>query len=56
MAKGDLLRRLLRGWFDEEDLTIPPIAITDEPTPADIRRAHELIREHGWEHLLTSNK
>lgn len=33
--------------------TIPPVVISSEPTAADIARAHQLIRENGWFHLLS---
>lgn len=47
-----LLRRMLVSWFGREGGSVPAVPITDSPSDADVARAHELIREHGWHHLL----
>jgi hypothetical protein len=50
-----LLRHVMEGWFGLGlASSIPLVPITDEPTPADIKRAHELTREYGLEYLLTN--
>lgn len=48
-----LLQRILSAWFGRDTASIPAIPITDEPTAADVERAHELIQKHGWQHLLS---
>jgi ABC-type metal ion transport system, periplasmic component/surface adhesin len=48
----ELLRRMLANWFGRDGGSIPAIPITDAPSPSDVARARELIREHGWDHLL----
>jgi len=48
----ELLRRMLTSWFGREGGSVPAIPITDRPTAADAARGRELLREHGWDHLL----
>jgi hypothetical protein len=51
-GRAGLLRRMLASWFGRDGGSVPAIPITDSPTAADVARARELIREHGWDHLL----
>jgi len=47
-----LLRRVMAHFETTEELTTHEIPIIEEPSPADIARAHELIQQYGLEHLL----
>jgi len=49
-----LLRRMLVSWFGREGGSVPAVPISNDPSAADVARAHELIRKHGWHHLLVS--
>lgn len=50
---GALLHRLTSHFVpDAPEVSPHDIPIIDQPSPADIARAHELIREHGLENLL----